>query len=42
MVTVFLIFFYIWILGSENFFGKKIEDFFFKLLKQRLNIEVNP
>ena len=42
MGTVFLIFFYIWILGSENFFGKKNRGFFFKLLKQRLNIEANP
>ena len=42
MVTIFFDFFYIWILGSENFFWKKNRGFFFKLLKQRLNIEANP
>ena len=41
MVTIFLIFF-IYGFWDLKIFWKKNRGFFFKLLKQRLNIEANP
>ena len=42
MVTIFLIFFIYGFWDLKIFLEKKSRIFFFKLLKQRLNIEANP